>query len=266
MALRGFRDRSHWEGFSERFGLGTQAPGPAQYLGARRVGGRSAGLGAAGARAAGEVSGDTAGIDHGHRDRPCAGACTVQGTCRHPLRAHRPARIGATLFSACEPGAGGDPGDGDLAEPLSPLRPAGHSAGARQRAHFTTLGEELPAPGGAVSPDVVTRHLHRRAERAGRGTLPLHRRESRTYPRGRQHQVRFQPAAQHRVAGRRTAPPAGHGPAGMGGGQHPRPRRRRADRRPSRAASPLSRKRCWCWCRVTRHVSPRWRIHCGRRA
>ncbi len=27
MALRGFRDRSHWEGFSERFGLGTQLQG-----------------------------------------------------------------------------------------------------------------------------------------------------------------------------------------------------------------------------------------------
>ena len=260
MALRGFRDRSHWEGFSQRLGLGARGHGRAQHLGARRVGGRGAGVGAAGERAAGEVSRQCRwSLTTGTATGRARARAVFKDTCRRALRAHRPAGLGAAFLPAREPAAGGDPGNRDLAQSLPSLRPARRSAGAGQRAHFAALGEELPAPGRAVPPDAVARHLHRRAERAGRRALPLHRRQHAIAPT-------WWATSSSISACRRTSKRRARElrrllgmdrPVWVAGSTHAQRRRRAASPRIASCAR-ATRRRCWCWCRAIRRDSPKW--------
>ena len=201
MALRGFRDRSHWQGFSQRFGLGPKVRGRRSiWVHAVSVGEVQASVPLVKALLA-SVSGGTAGADHGHRHRARARAGAVRDTCRRALRAHRPARFGAALFPARATAARGHPRDRDLAEPLSPLRPPGRAAGAGQRANLAALGEELSAAGRAC----FARRCHTASSSPRRASEDAERFRSigaspRTHPRGRQHQVRFRRSARHRGA------------------------------------------------------------------
>ena len=146
MALRGFRDRSHWEGFSQRFGLGAPVHGRAQHLGARRVGGRGAGVGAAGERAAGAVS------------RPCRWSLTTgTATGRARARAVFRTRVDVRYVPIDLPGS-----VRRFFQRVNPVLAVileteiwpnlyhrcgrlGDSAGAGQRAHLAALGERVIA-------------------------------------------------------------------------------------------------------------------------
>ena len=100
LALRGFRDRSHWHGFSQRFGLG------ATVRGARSIWVHAVSVG--------EVQAAAPLVDALLAKFPdvplvlttvtatgrAPGAGAVQGPRRRALRAHRPAGLGAALLRA----------------------------------------------------------------------------------------------------------------------------------------------------------------------
>src|SRR5262249_46800818 len=123
-----------------------RAPRAARRVAARGLGGRGAGLCAAGERSRPALPGPAA---HGADVRPDGGgrgACAVRDPRPGPLRALRPAGRGTPLLP---PGAATTRGhlrDRALAQPVSGVRPAPHTAGAGERTYLGTLGRTLPAP------------------------------------------------------------------------------------------------------------------------
>ena len=197
LALRGFRDRTHWRGFSQRFGLGPTVQGSSIWVHAVSVGEVQAAVPLVEALLK-RFPDDSAGADHGDahgpraRRRPFSSSVSTCATCPSTCRA-RCARffqrvqprlavileteIWPNLYHRC----------GRLGVPLV-LASARISPRSVNR---------LSAAGRPVPRDPVARHFHRRAEPGRRRAVPLHRRQPEAHARRRQHQVRLRLSAGH---------------------------------------------------------------------